>query len=71
MTSPIDHYYEVLDYINELEVKLNQSPISNGAPVDRIDNNHRIAKHLHELLKLSKVAEREYWESIDVRLDEE
>ncbi len=60
--SPIDHYYEVLDYINELEELLNR---------DKIDNTHKISGRLHELLKLSKVAEREYWESIDVRLDEE
>jgi len=69
--SPIDHYYEVLDYINELEKDAGLKTVSNGAPVDRIDNNHRIAKHLYELFKLSKEAEREYWESIDVRLDEE
>jgi len=61
MTSPIDHYYEVLDYINELEVKLSRTPASNGAPVDRIDNKHRLSKHLHELLKLSKEAERLHW----------
>ncbi len=60
--SPIDHYYEVLDYINALEELLNR---------DKIDNTHKISGHLHELLKLSKVAEREYWESIGVRLDEE
>jgi|TARA_R110002096_G_scaffold178569_1_gene355546 hypothetical protein len=71
MTSPIDHYYEVLDYINDLEEKLSQSPISNGAPVDKIDNKHKLSKHLHEILLLVQQAEREYWESIDVRLDEE
>ena len=62
MTSPIDHYYEVLDYINELEEMLSR---------DKIDNTHKISKHLHEILLLVKQAEREYWESIDVRLDEE
>lgn len=64
MTSPIDHYYEVLDYINALEelVVFNKQPI---------DNKHKMAKHLHELFKLSQIAEREYWESIDVRMDEE
>jgi len=69
--SPIDHYYEVLDYINALEEKLGQSPISNGAPVDKIDNKHKLSGHLHQLLLLAKQAEREYWESIDVRMDEE
>ena len=62
--SPIDHYYEVLDYINALEelVVFNKQPI---------DNKHKLSKHLHEILLLVKEAEREYWESIDVRLDEE
>jgi len=60
--SPIDHYYEVLDYINALEELVFKKPI---------DNKHKISAHLYELLKLSKEAEREYWESIDVRLDEE
>ncbi len=58
--SPIDHYYEVLDYINALEEGVNA-----------IDNTHKLSKHLHEILLLVKEAEREYWESIDVRLDEE
>jgi len=66
--SPIDHYYAVLDYINELEVKLSRLPASNGAPVDRIDNYHQISKDLHELLKLATVAEREFWQS---RMEEE
>ena len=59
--SPIDHYYAVLDYINELEKQQSR----------RIDNKHKLSKHLHEILLLVKQAEREYWESIDVRLDEE
>ena len=65
MTSPIDHYYEVLDYINDLEC------YQCGAKGSKINNDHKISKHLHELLLLAKQAEREYWESIDVRLDEE
>jgi len=60
--SPIDHYYEVLDYINALEEE---------AGYKKIDNTHKLSKHLHEILLLVKEAEREYWESIDVRLDEE
>jgi len=63
--SPIDHYYEVLDYINELEVKLSRLPASNGAPVDRIDNYHQISKNLHELLKLATVADRAHWKSLE------
>lgn len=65
MTSPIDHYYEVLDYINDLEC------YQCGAKGSPITSQHRISKHLHELLLLTKQAEREYWESINVRLDEE
>ena len=66
--SPIDHYYEVLDYINELEKDAGLKTVSNGAPADRIDNNHRIAKHLYELFKLSKEAERAFWQT---RMEEE
>jgi len=55
--SPIDHYYEVLDYINALEklVVFNKQPI---------DNTHKLSKHLHELLILSKKAEKEHWDHL-------
>ena len=52
--SPIDDYYEVLDYINYLETECGRS---------KIDNTHRISKHLHALLLLVQVAEREHWKN--------
>jgi hypothetical protein len=72
MTSPIDHYYEVLDYINELEKELNrESRLSTLGRYTKIDNKHKLSGHLHQLLLLAKEAEREYWESIGVRVDED
>ena len=50
--SPIDDYYEVLDYLNLLEQECGYG---------KIDNTHKISKHLHALLLLVRVAEREHW----------
>ena len=50
--SPIDDYYEVLDYINYLEEECGRS---------KIDNTHRISKHLQAILLLVKVAEADHW----------
>lgn len=54
--SPIDDYYEVLDYINYLEEECGRS---------KIDNTHRISKHLHAILLLVKVAEADHWKKVE------
>ena len=60
--SPIDDYYEVLDYINYLETECGRS---------KIDNTHKMSKHLNALLLLASIAEAEHWRTRKMEDDEE
>ena len=48
--SPVDSYYQVLDYLNLLEVECGYG---------KIDNTHRISKHLAVLMRLANQAEHQ------------
>jgi len=51
--SPVDSYYQVLDYINK------QTCYNCGAGASKIMNTHPLAKHLQVLLRLANQAEHQ------------